>query len=121
MTIVLILQWIGLCTLGIVVGNQVKDISNLKKRVHEMTYNRNHISRIEQGNIERFGRNNRYLIEKLAKEMDKKVEPVYFNYCTGHRHPSDASFYALVDLTEKEKRANELRREIEKLEESDDV
>ena len=115
MTIALILQGIALCALGFVVGSQVMDISSLKKHAHEMTYNRNHISRQEQGNIERFGRNNRDLIEKLAKEMDKKIEPVYTNYYTGH-----PSFYVLVDLTEKEKRANELRREIEKLEESDD-
>ena len=118
LTIAVILQGIAICVLAGMVIKREKDIKHIEEGVNEIIYNRNHISRQEQGVIEGVGRNNRDLIEKLAKEMDKKVEPVYSNYYTGH--PSDASFYVLVDLTEKEKRANELRREIEKLEESDD-
>ena len=114
MTIALILQGIALCALGFVVGSQVMDISSLKKHAHEMTYNRNHISRQEQGVIEGVGRTNRKLIEQLAKEMGKKVEPADWGF--DMQPPS----YKLVDLTEKEKKADKLRKELEELEESGD-
>ena len=98
-----------------------KELKELKDDMWEVKYNRNHISRIEQGVIERGIRENKKLIEELATSLEKKVEPIerisHYSYAFGEEEEHTRVVgYKVVDLTEEEKTINKLREQADKLE-----
>ena len=88
-------------------------IRNLNRRIEEVKYYRDHISRIKQNEIDKDVKINRTLIDELASESNKKVVPVY-DKC--HIGPKFITGYKLVDLTDKEKEAQILMKRLKELE-----
>ena len=111
---IVLLLVVTLCLL-IVVYKQSNKIKDIDEGLEEILNNRNHISRIEQNNIEQTGEVNRKIINALADEMDKKIKPVIplSQFGGGYMVPTG---YVLVDLTEDEKKANKLKKELRELE-----
>lgn len=99
-----------------------KELKELKDDMWEVKYNRNHISRIEQGIIENGIRENKKLIEELTTSLDKKVEPIeqitHYSYAFGEKRQEHTKVlgYKIVDLTDKEKTINKIRELADELE-----
>ena len=99
-----------------------KQLNELKDDMQEVKYKHNHFKRVEQGVIESSIRENKKLIEELATSLDKKVEPeeqiTYYSYGFGEEEQEFTKVvgYKIVDLTDKEKTINELRKQADELE-----
>lgn len=118
-----IINSVAIVILAIVLIKQAKTISELKEDTWELKYNRNHISTKKQQEIEEGVRKNRQVVGTLVGELGKKIEPIktkkYIIHSYFDAEPQEVTEiigYKIVDLTEAEKKARNLWKELEELE-----
>lgn len=117
-----IINSVAIAILAIAIIKQAKTIKKLKDDARGRKYEINYTNSQKQSDMREDIRRNKQVVESLVDELDMKIEPIelerytsFFGLYAGPQKETTIIGHKVANITESEKKARELRKELKEL------